>query len=230
MKAVILSAGKGERLGNITNNIPKPMIKIDGKPILEHNILLCKKFGITEIYINLHHLHNIITEYFGHGGKFGVNITYIFENELLGTSGAIKNISKQDSSFKYNPFYVIYGDNYSNYNLDLLKSNSITNNIAFHYRKNVINSGVAEFDKNNRIISFIEKPKLNETNSHWVNAGIYYLQPEILNFIPDGYSDFSKDIFPFLLKNDIPFYGICENVELISIDTPEMLIENNVNL
>ena len=227
MKSIILAAGKGERLGNITNNIPKPMIKVDGKPILEHNINLCKKFGITEIYINLHHLYNIITDYFGDGDKFGVKITYIIENELLGTSGAVKNISKLYSYI--NPFYVLYGDNYSNYNLNLLKSTSKTN-IAFHYRKDVTNSGVAEFDKENRIISFIEKPKENETSSHWVNAGIYYLQPKILDFIPDGYSDFAKDIFPSLLKNNFPIYGVCENIELKAFDTPEMLIKNNINL
>ena len=229
MKAIILAAGKGERLGNITNHIPKPMIKINEKPILEHNIQLCKKFGITNIYINLYHLPNIITDYFGHGGKYGAKITYIFEKELLGTSGAVKNISNLDSSFKLNPFYVLYGDNYSNYNLDLLKSESKTN-IAFHYREDVINSGVAEFDKENKIISFIEKPKKNETSSHWVNAGIYYLQPKILDFIPNVYSDFAKDIFPLLLKNNFPIYGVCENIELKAFDTPEMLIKNNINL
>jgi len=226
MKAIILAAGKGERLGNMIN-IPKPMIKVDGKPILEHNIELCKKFGIYDIYINLYHLPNIITEYFGEGKQLGVKITYIYEESLLGTSGAVKNIASA-SGFNSDPFYVIYGDNYSNYNLNLLKSKLIT--IAFHYREDVTNSGVAEFDKDNRIISFIEKPKQNETSNHWVNAGIYYMKPEIITFIPDGYSDFAKDIFPLLLKNNIPIYGVFENIDIRAFDTPDMLIKNNINL
>lgn len=227
MKAIILAAGKGQRLGKISENTPKPMIEFNGKPILQYNIELCKKYNINEIYINLHHLAIFISDYFGDGEKFGIKIKYIFEKELLGTSGAIKNISKKDSYFLNNPFYVIYGDNYSNYNLDLLKSEYIAN-IAFHYKKDVSHSGVAEFDQNNKILTFIEKPKNNISN--WVNAGIYYLKPEILNYIPDGYSDFSKDIFPLLLNNNVDFYGIKSNATVKSFDTPSMLIENNINL
>ena len=228
MKAIILSGGKGERLGNITNYIPKTMLIIDDKPILEHNIELCKKYGITDIWINLHHLPHVIMKYFGDGKKVGVNIKYSYEEELLGTSGAIKKISKNDSYFRKNSFYVIYGDNYSDYNLNLLKSDSIAT-IAFHYRDDVTNSGVAEFDNDGKILSFIEKPKQDETSSHWVNAGIYYLNFKILKYIPTGYSDFSKDIFPVLLNNNIIFYGISENTIVKAFDTPEML-KNNINL
>jgi len=228
MKAIILAAGKGERLGQITETIPKTMIKVDGKPILQHNIELCKNYGIFDIYINLHHLPDIITNYFGNGEKFGVNITYSFEKELLGTAGAVKNIANLDKHFTENPFYVIYGDNYSNYDLKTLITKSIAK-IAFHYRDDVENSGVAEFDKTGKVLSFIEKPKPNETTSHWVNASIYYLNPEILNYIPKGYFDFSKDIFPFLLKNNIPFYGECSNTIVRAFDTPDMLLKNNLN-
>ena len=158
MKAIKKYAGKGERLGTITNYTPKTMIQIDGKPILQHNIELCKKFGIIDIYINLHHLPHVVMKYFGDGKKFGVNIKYSYEEELLGTSGAVKKIAKSDSYFRKNPFYVIYGDNYSDYNLNLLKSEEIAT-IAFHYREDVSNSGVAEFDENSKILSFIEKPE-----------------------------------------------------------------------
>ena len=78
MKAVILAAGKGKRLGTITQNIPKPMIKIAGKPVLEQNILMCKNNGVDEILINLHHLPLTIKNYFGNGNKWGVNINYRF--------------------------------------------------------------------------------------------------------------------------------------------------------
>jgi len=223
MKAIILSGGKGSRLGDITNTIPKTMIKIDGKPILEHNIELCKKYNITDIYINLHHLPDIITKYFGDGSKFGVNITYSYERVLLGTSGAVKNITDK-YNFRDN-FYVIYGDNYSDYNLDLLKNNDSIITIAFHYREDISNSGVAVFD-GNKILEFIEKPKNTKIYEKWVNAGIYYLNPDILKHIPPKNSDFAKDIFPKLLKENITIYSVKQNTSVKAFDTPEMFLKN----
>ena len=108
MKAVILAAGKGERLGNITQRIPKPMIPINGKPILEYNIELCKKNGIDEIFINLHHLPHKIKKYFGDGSRFGVRIKYKYEAEILGTAGGVKNFQEDLGT---DPFFVLYGDN-----------------------------------------------------------------------------------------------------------------------
>lgn len=228
MKAIILAAGLGSRLGKYTENIPKPMIKFNNKPILQHNIELCKKYNINDIYINLYYLPEKIIEYFGNGEKFGVNIYYNIEEKLLGTSGGVKNIFNK---FKFDdePFYIIYGDNYSNFNLDSLKTKSF-GKIAFHYRKDVSNSGVAEFEITNKIIKFIEKPKMGETKSHWVNAGIYYFQSDIIKYIPNGYSDFGKDIFPTLLsKSKINIYGEKQNIDVKSFDTPYML-EKNINL
>jgi len=86
MRAVLLAAGMGERLREIVQTIPKPMIMYDGKPILQHNIELCRQYGVKEIYINTHHLAENIMEYFGDGARFGVKIYYSYEPELLGTS------------------------------------------------------------------------------------------------------------------------------------------------
>ena len=84
MKAIILAAGKGVRLGELSNSLPKPMIKYKGKPILEYNVELCKEFGINDIYINVHHLPEKIISYFGNGEKWGLNIQYVKEEYLLG--------------------------------------------------------------------------------------------------------------------------------------------------
>jgi len=223
MKAVILAAGKGERLKEITSQIPKPMIEYKGKPILQHNIELCKKFGIDEIFINTHHLHEIIQNYFSDGKKFGVKISYSVESSLLGTSGAVKSFKSQLGS---NPFFVIYGDNYSEYDLNLLSDMNEQKHclavIGFHYREETSQSGIAEFADDGRITRFIEKPKSGESNSRWVNAGVYYLQPEIFKYIPEGFSDFAKDIFPHLLELEIPIYGVCSDAKVTAFDTPEM--------
>ena len=246
MKAAILAAGKGERLGNLTRDIPKPMIKVKGKPILEHNIDLCRSFDIHEIYINIHHLGTQISDYFEDGSRFGVNIRYSIEEELLGTSGAVKTIARKfwakDNSGsgndslhsttvqKIDPFFVIYGDNFSNYNLkSILDRHSLRKPIAtigFHYREDVSTSGVSEFDSTDKIIKFIEKPKPGETNSHWVNAGIYFLEPAILDHIQEGYSDFARDVFPELISRGIPLYGVCDTADVKAFDTPEMLKKN----
>jgi mannose-1-phosphate guanylyltransferase/phosphomannomutase len=238
MRAIILAAGKGNRLVNITQSIPKPMIQYKGKPLLQHNIELCKSFGVEDIYINLHHLPMKITEFFVNGDKFDVNIKYSYERKLLGTSGAVKKIAEDfwnspgsaaSSSLnliRSEPFFVVYGDNYSNYNLNLLiEKQKETNSscvIAFHYREDTSHSGVAEFDKGGRVLRFIEKPKPGETKSHWVNAGIYLLKPEIVDYIDEGNSDFGKDVFPLLLMKNIPMFGICENSDVLAFDNPEM--------
>lgn len=239
-KAIILAAGKGERLNTITRAIPKPMIEITGKPLLLHNIELCRKHNITDIYINVHHLHEKITRYFGNGQQFGVRITYSYEEELLGTSGAVRKIatdywedrltSGQHPTADRQKFLVVYGDNFSDYDIGRLEQTSDETGalavVAFHYRQETSNSGVAEFDQNLRIARFIEKPKTGESASRWVNAGIYLFRPAILEYIPKGFSDFGRDIFPALLKAQIPIYGVCEEAEVRAFDTMEMYKES----
>jgi NDP-sugar pyrophosphorylase family protein len=229
MKAIILAAGKGERLKDITRDLPKPMINYKGKPLLQHNIELCRSYGVNDIYINLHHLPDKIKSYFGNGENFGVNIQYSFEPEPMGTAGAVKKIAadywNNDSDLD-DCFFVVYGDNFSDYDLSSIKKKLIDTNsiavIAFHFRQETSHSGVAEFDENHRIIKFVEKPKPGESDSHWVNAGIYCLRKDILNFIPEGFSDFSRDIFPELLKRNQPVYSVCNATDVKAFDTPEM--------
>lgn len=211
------------------------MICYKGKPILEHNIELCKNYGIKDIYINLHHHPEHVTSYFGNGENWGVNINYNFEEILLGTAGAVKNIFKKyhllSDCQKNEPFFVIYGDNFSNCDLSALFNLTTNQNciasIAFHYRKDVSASGVAEFNNFNQIIKFIEKPKAGTTNSNWVNAGVYNLNTKILEYIPEGISDFSYDIFPNLLNLNIPLFGLLENTDVIAFDTLELLEKNS---
>lgn len=225
MKAIILAAGLGKRLG--LENIPKPMYKINGKPILEYNILLLKNHNIKDICINLHYKGEIIKEYFGDGNKWGVKIEYSPEEKLLGTSGAVKNI---EGFFDREPFFVIYGDNYTNIDLtNMLNSHhqmKPTATIAMFDPKKVPNSdiagGVITMDENNTITSFIEGKESKA--SRYVNAGVYVLESEVLGMIPkDTYSDFGNDIFPKLLRDKKLMKGYLTNSFVFAIDTKEAL-------
>lgn len=178
MKAVILAAGKGERLKATVDDIPKPMIEYKGKPVLQHNVELCARFGIRELFINTHHLPHVIKNYFGDGRTFGVKIEYSFEETLLGTAGELNNVREQLSD---GPFFVLYGDNCSDFDLGSLEKEFQTHGcigvIGFHYREDVSQSGVGEFASDGRITRFVEKPVSGVTACHWVNAGVCCLFP-----------------------------------------------------
>ena len=221
---IILAAGKGKRLGELTKKLPKPMIEIDGKPVLEHNLEMCRKAGVNDIYINLHHLPDKIRNYFGDGSKFNVNITYNFEKGLLGTAGALLPFK---NSLKDDPFFVIYGDNYINFDLSELKlfheKKKADVSILFHWRSDISNSGIAIIDSNDRISTFVEKPLDTNHNGDWVNTGIYYIEAnDIINLIQPN-NDFGVDIFPKLLSMDYKIYAFKTSIDLVAIDTPELL-------
>ena len=224
MQAIILAAGIGKRLGSITQNIPKPMIKVDNKPILEHNILMCKRNGIEDIFINLHHLPSFIKNYFGDGKKWGVNIKYKYEPKLLGTAQTVYNFQDHLSE----SFFVVYGDNYFNYDTDL---NYIK---SFHDSKNsdftiglckvddVSNSGVAEQNSSGKITSFIEKPSASKVMAGWVNAGIYYSSFDMLNNFDKKLTDFGSHLIPHLINSSYNVYGVKLKNKVIAIDTPHL--------
>lgn len=213
MKAVILCAGKGERLMPLTKDIPKPMILIKNKPVLEYLILLCKKHGADEIFINTSYLPDKIKEYFGDGKRWGVKIIYSYESELLGTSGALNNFKKYLNS----TFFLIYGDNITDLDLTTMlkfhKKNHAFGTIALRKAKDINSfSGYASLSSIFKIEEFIEKPnsnkiKLIKYNSLWENSGIYVLEPEILKYIKPGFSDFAKDVFPRLIIEQKEIFG-----------------------
>ena len=216
MKAIVLAAGKGRRLKDVVDDIPKPMIKINNVPILEYNIKWLVSYGVKEIHINTHHLSDVIIDYFQNGSKWNVCITYSKEHELLGTSGGVREIAEHWTE----PFMVVYGDNLYplGYNLsDFIDYHHEQQGVATIglYEKEVCKSGVVLLDENNRIVEFIEKPSI-------VNAGIYVLDNKVIDYIPEGFSDFGRDIFPILVKEKV-VNGFLFREPLIAIDTPELL-------
>ena len=226
MKAVLLAAGKGTRLRPLTDEMPKVMIPIAGKPILEHHVEHLAGAGIREIFINLHHLPDRITSHFGDGQKWGVRIRYSFEPEILGTAGAVK---KLEAELRGAPFLVVYGDNFSELDfadfISWSEKAGGSGTVAVFEKEDVAGSGVVDIGSGGRIVRFLEKPAPNEVLSHWVNAGIYRLSDDILDDIPRGYSDFGHDIFPEAIERGRNLFAYRSKEPVWAIDHPELLDE-----
>jgi len=223
-KAMLLAAGRGSRLRPLTDEIPKCMVSVAGKPVLQHNLEWLRSFGIREFMINLCHLPECVVDHFKDGRMWDVNIEYSFEEEQLGTAGGVKRAQW----FFDEPFVVWYGDNLSTCRIDLLwkfhQNKGSLATIALHRRENPTSSGIAEFDRNQRIVRFLEKPTPGEVFSNWVSAGIFVLQSSILDRIPeDTPVDFGKDIFPALLQDNETLYAypFSKGEKLWWIDTRE---------
>ncbi|MEK7702479.1 MAG: nucleotidyltransferase family protein [Nitrospirota bacterium] len=227
MKAILLAAGKGERLAGVLKNLPKPMVEIAGRPILEHNINLLKQYGFVDIYMNLHHCPEVIERHFGDGKAFGVHITYSREADLLGTAGGARKIA---DTLWATParFILLYGDNLFQCDLSkIVAAHDVKKGIGtigLHEREDVRQSGVVFMGQDHRIVQFVEKPGTNEIESHMVNAAVYVLEPAVLDFIPkETVFDFGKDVFPELLRQGKALYGTRLDGDLTAIDTPTLL-------
>ncbi len=208
MKALIMAGGEGTRLRPLTCNIPKPMVPVMNKPVMEHIINLLKKHNITEIAVTLQYMPKVIQEYFGNGSDFGVEIEYFIEEQPLGTAGSVKNAE----SFLDDTFIVISGDALTDINLSKA--------IEFHNKNNALATlvltkvevpleyGVVVTGSNGRISRFLEKPSWSEVFSDTVNTGIYVLHPKVLDYFNKGEKfDFSKDLFPILLREKRALFG-----------------------
>ncbi len=210
MKAVIMAGGFGTRIHPLTINQPKPMIPLINRPIMEHIIRLLKKHGISELVLLLYHQPEDIRKYFGDGSEFGMRITYVVPLEDFGTAGAVKAAARHLDE----RFIIISGD--------LLTDFDLSKAISFHEENQALATltltsvtdplqfGVVITDKRGRITKFLEKPGWGEVFSDTINTGIYVLEPEVLDLIPDGENrDWAKDVFPQMLAEEAPLFGCC---------------------
>jgi NDP-sugar pyrophosphorylase family protein len=225
MKAFILAAGLGTRLRSLGLNLPKVMVPVGGKPLLEHHLELFRGQGIREFIINLHYLPERVTEYFGDGRRFGVQITYSVEPALLGTAGAVK---KMEPALAGGRFLVVYGDNLLRFQLaplaQLHEARRAVATLALFESPEPWTGGVVETDPDGRVRRFVEKPPRNEVSTNLINAGIYLLEPAVLGAIPAGqFADFGKDIFPRLVAAGEPVYALRTAAYVQDVGTPERL-------
>jgi mannose-1-phosphate guanylyltransferase/phosphomannomutase len=203
-----MAGGFGTRLRPLTNNVPKPMIPVANKPMMEHILELLRAHGITDLVTLLHFQPELIEGYFGDGSEFGVRMTYVAPTEDYGTAGAVKNAEAHLSG----TFLVISGDLLTDFDLGAA--------LAFHRERgadltivltrveNPLQYGVVITEPDGRISRFLEKPRWSEVFSDTINTGIYLLEPSALNLIPPKREfDFSKDLFPLMLREGRKLYG-----------------------
>lgn len=197
MKAIILAGGKGTRLRPLTDNIPKALVKINDKTITEHLLDLLKKYNVTEIFLSVGHMSELIKDYFKDGRNFGVSITYLEESEPLGTAGPLK-LAKE---LLDDNFIVSNGDELKDIDLEKMKEFHLKNKSIATLSVLKVNNpseyGTVVLD-NNKIIKFLEK--VNNPPTNMINAGFYMMEPEILDYIPNGFAMFEKDVFPKLAE------------------------------
>lgn len=223
---MVLAAGHGTRLLPLTKSVPKCMVPLWGRPILEHTLEWLVSFGVVDIIINVSHLAETVIDHFGNGHRWGANIRYSVEPEPLGTAGGVRNASW----FFDGPFLVWYGDNFTRCDLMRLaqfhRAKSAVATMCLHYREDVSQSGIVELDSDDRVLRFVEKPRPTEVFSRWVNAGVYLCEPDVMRFIPDeGTPDFGHHVFPGLLMANqcISGYRLSAAEGLTWIDRPEDL-------
>jgi mannose-1-phosphate guanylyltransferase len=232
MKAMILAAGKGTRVRPITYTIPKPMIPILQKPVMEFLLELLRQHGFDQIMVNVSHLAEEIESYFRDGQRFGVQIGYSFEGrimdgtlvgEAVGSAGGMRRI--QDfSPFFDDTFVVLCGDALIDLDLSAaVKWHKEKGSIATIIMKSVPQEEVSSYgvvvtDEDGRIKAFQEKPSVEEALSTNINTGIYIFEPEVLNYIPSGVEfDIGSDLFPKLVEMGAPFYAIPMDFEWVDI-------------
>jgi len=229
MKALILAAGKGTRLGSLTENYPKPMLPVGGKPLLAHHMAWLRSFGITEVAVNLHHAADVIRDFFGDGERYGVKLTYSYEPELMGTAGAARRLEH----FLDERFVVVYGDVFSNVDLARLESFHVDGlaaaaagaglTMSLYQVPNPTECGLVELDAGGRVRRFVEKPPLEEVFTDLANSGILICDPALLSEVPaETVYDFGRDLLPALLAQGCPVMGVplTDGEYVIDIGTP----------
>ena len=232
MKAMILAAGKGTRVQPITHVIPKPMIPILQKPVMEFLLELLREHGFNEIMVNVSHLAEEIENYFRDGQRFGVQIAYSFEGRIedgeligqaLGSAGGLKKIQNFQPFFD-DTFVVLCGDALVDLNLtEAVKRHREKGALASLVTKRVPRDQVSSYgvvvtDDQGRVLSFQEKPSVEEAASDMINTGIYIFEPQIFDYIPsDQPFDIGSDLFPRLASAGAPFYALPMEFEWVDI-------------
>ncbi|VTR93886.1 mannose-1-phosphate guanyltransferase : Uncharacterized protein OS=uncultured bacterium GN=ACD_20C00350G0017 PE=4 SV=1: NTP_transferase [Gemmata massiliana] len=225
MKAMVLCAGFGTRLGALTRETPKPMLLLAGRPVLDYVLRHLARHGFDDIVVNLHFRPEMIRDYCGDGSRFGVKLTYSYEAEPLGTAGAVRAVADH---FRGGPFLVQYGDVLTAHDLGALRAAHAARGalatILTHRRAG--SNSVVVVGADERVERFLERPTEEErrgVDSDRVFSGVLLAEPDVLDLIPlTGPRDFPRDVFPAVVGAG-RLYAHPLNGYRCAIDSPERL-------
>src|SRR3954451_10571218 len=220
MRAMILAAGLGTRLRPVTYAIPKPMAPVLNRPVMEHGARLLARHGFGEAIANLHWFPETIEGHFGDGTRFGLDLSYSHEQQLLGTAGGVRNAA----AYLGDSFLVVAGDALTDIDFAAMRefheSHDGLVTLATKRVSDTNQYGVVIADEDGRIQGFQEKPDPAEALSDLANTCIYMFRSEVFDFFPapetskaakpgdsPEFADWALDVFPALLENDVPFYS-----------------------
>jgi len=209
MKAVVMAGGEGTRLRPMTSSMPKPLLPVVNRPIMEHVLRLLKRHGLTETVVTVQFLASLVRNYFGDGEELGMSLTYANEEVPLGTAGSVKNA---EEALKDDSFLVISGDALTDFDLTELiefhRSKGAMVTVCLTRVPNPLEFGITIVDEEGKVERFLEKPTWGQVFSDTVNTGIYVMEPEVFDYVAANESvDWSGDVFPQLLKEGKPIYG-----------------------
>ncbi|MDC0549772.1 HAD-IIIA family hydrolase [Alphaproteobacteria bacterium] len=232
-QGVVLAGGKGTRLKEVSGDLPKPMVPLLGKPLLQHLIEKCVVNGITDIKLLISYKKEVIEDYFGDGDQYGATIQYIVEDTLRGTAGAlIDALPELDEQF-----LVVYGDTFFDIDLDsfwLFHQNQAGDaSIFLHPNDHPYDSDLVEVNSDFRVKKIHTYPHNMQWRQNLVNAAVYIFNKDALqsvNLISDR-PDIAKDLFPLMLESKKKLYGYISTEYIKDMGTPERLlkVENDIN-
>ncbi len=226
MQAVILVGGEGTRLRPLTYAVPKPMAPLLGRPFIGWIIERLRAAGVDEVILSCCYLPEAIEAYFGDGKRYGVDLHYVFEEEPLGTAGAVKNAVHKVKG----TIYVCNGDILTAVDLVKLREAHMKHNAIATIHTRAVEDpsqfGVVETDDNGRVLRFVEKPKPGETNARDINAGTYVLEPEALDAIPSHRKvSIERETFPLLITDTERVYAVSTNDYWIDVGRPQTYVQ-----
>ncbi len=228
MKAILLAGGEGKRLRPITFTRPKPFVPVGNRPCIEYVLDRLREAGVKDAVITTCYKPETLLQHLGGGERHGLNIAYSIEDEPRGTAGAVKKLER----FLTEPFIVASGDVFADVDIARLvafhKASGGLVTMALTRVENPSEFGVVEVDAAGRVTGFQEKPDAGTERSNLVNAGIYVIDPAILQVIPPHAPfDFSRDLFPLLLEKSEPIHGQEIEGNWVDIGRPADLLRAN---
>lgn len=223
MKVVIIAGGKGTRIASVNNEIPKAMIPVCGKPIIEHEVELCKRYGFTDFLFIIGYMGDQISSFFGDGSKWGVNIEYFQEEIPFGTAGALGYLKDK----LIEDFFVFYGDTIVDFDMhSMLKyhqKNKADATLFLHPNDHPYDSDIVELDNKGKVVKFCNKPHPDGfVSKNVVNAALFIFKPSILDQIEVGVkSHIEKNVLPRCLEVGMSLFGYVSFEYIKDMGTPD---------